>query len=72
MARFCRISPDIPWHVTAFHQDYKMTDPDNTPAEALLRAVEIGKSAGLNFVYAGNLPVVGNWENTFAPDVANC
>ena len=26
------ISPDIPWHVTAFHQDYKMTDPDNTPA----------------------------------------
>jgi pyruvate formate lyase activating enzyme len=62
------ISPDIPWHVTAFHQDYKMTDPDNTPVETLLRAVEIGKSAGLNFVYAGNLPgMVGGFENTICP-----
>jgi len=63
-----RISPDIPWHVTAFHQDYKMTDPDNTPVATLLRAAEIGKSAGLHFVYAGNLPSrVGNWENTYCP-----
>jgi pyruvate formate lyase activating enzyme len=62
------ISPDIPWHVTAFHQDYKMTDPDITPVETLLRAVEIGKSAGLNFVYAGNLPgMVGGLENTLCP-----
>src|SRR6476660_1198044 len=33
-----RVSPEIPWHVTAFHQDYKMTDPDDTPAATLLRA----------------------------------
>ena len=26
------VSPDIPWHVTAFHKDYKMTDPENTSA----------------------------------------
>ncbi len=59
------ISPDIPWHVTAFHRDYKMTDPDNTPAETLLRAVEHGREAGLHFVYAGNLPgQVGSMENT--------
>ncbi|MEE9122987.1 MAG: radical SAM protein, partial [candidate division NC10 bacterium] len=32
------ISPDIPWHITAFHKDYQMTDPDNTPADTLLRA----------------------------------
>ena len=31
------VSPDIPWHVTAFHGDYKMTDPQNTTAEMLLR-----------------------------------
>jgi pyruvate formate lyase activating enzyme len=63
-----RISPDIPWHVTAFHQDYKMTDPDNTSSQTLLRAAEIGKSEGLNFVYAGNLPgFVGEWENTNCP-----
>ncbi len=69
MARFlANTSADIPWHVTAFHQDYKMTDPDNTPASALLRAAEIGKSEGLNFVYAGNLPGrTGNWENTYCP-----
>jgi pyruvate formate lyase activating enzyme len=69
IARFLlKISPDIPWHVTAFHQDYRMTDPDNTPVSTLLRAAEIGKSEGLHFVYAGNLPSrVGNWENTYCP-----
>jgi pyruvate formate lyase activating enzyme len=69
MAQFLvRISPDIPWHVTAFHQDYKMTDPDNTSVSILLRAAEIGKAEGLNFVYAGNLPGrVNIWENTYCP-----
>ena len=63
-----KVSPDIPWHITAFHQDYKMTDPDNTPAGTLFRAAEIGKTAGLNFIYAGNLPGrVRNWENTYCP-----
>ena len=59
------IHPQIPWHVTAFHKDYKMTDPGNTRAEQLVRAAEIGASEGLKFVYAGNLPgQVGEWENT--------
>ena len=62
------VSPDIPWHVTAFHQDYKMTGSDNTSVETLMRAAEIGYEAGLNFVYAGNLPGrVGLYENTFCP-----
>ena len=62
------ISPDIPWHVTAFHQDYKMTDPADTTANDLRRAAEIGRSAGLRHVYAGNLPGrVGDWENTRCP-----
>jgi pyruvate formate lyase activating enzyme len=63
------ISPQIPWHVTAFHKDYKMTDPENTGAEQLVRAAEIGTSEGLKFVYAGNLPgQVGEWENTRCPN----
>lgn len=63
------VSPDIPWHVTAFHQDYKMTDPEDTPAETLLRAADIGVRAGLKFVYAGNLPgLVGDLENTYCPE----
>ncbi len=68
-ARFIAgLSPDIPWHVTAFHKDYKMTEPDNTTAEMLLRAAEIGVEAGLRYVYAGNRPgEVGRWENTYCP-----
>ncbi len=59
------VSLDIPWHVTAFHSDYKMSDTDNTPPETLLRAAEIGKRAGLRYIYAGNLPgYVGDLENT--------
>ena len=68
-ARFiASVSPDIPWHVTAFHKDYKMTDPDNTPAQALIRAAEIGYEEGLRYVYAGNLPGrVGPYEDTRCP-----
>jgi pyruvate formate lyase activating enzyme len=59
------VSPDIPWHVTAFHQDYRMTDPPNTTADMLMEAAGIGKRNGLRFVYAGNLPgFVGDLENT--------
>jgi pyruvate formate lyase activating enzyme len=59
------ISVDIPWHVTAFHKDYKMDGPRNTRPEDLLRAAEIGSKAGLRYIYAGNLPgQVGELENT--------
>ena len=59
------VSPDIPWHVTAFHGDYKMTDPENTTAEMLLAAADVGRAAGLRYVYAGNLPgEVGDLEHT--------
>jgi len=62
------VSPDIPWHVTAFHQDYHMQDNANTTAEQLIRACEIGREAGLRYIYAGNLPGrVGRWENTYCP-----
>ncbi|HSO27136.1 MAG TPA: AmmeMemoRadiSam system radical SAM enzyme [Anaerolineales bacterium] len=62
------VSPDIPWHVTAFHPDYKMNDVAPTSVNTLLRAAEIGQEAGLNFVYAGNIPGhVGEYENTFCP-----
>jgi pyruvate formate lyase activating enzyme len=68
-ARFiASVSPDIPWHVTAFHPDYKMTDPPPTSVNTLLKAAEIGHEAGLNYVYAGNLPgKLKNYENTYCP-----
>ena len=62
------VSPDIPWHVTAFHADYKMTDTPATEPRELLRAAEIGAEEGLRYVYAGNRPgQVGEWENTRCP-----
>ena len=68
-ARFIRsVSPDIPWHVTAFHPDYKMTGPPPTSVNSLLRAAEIGQEAGLNYIYAGNIPGhVGEYEHTYCP-----
>ncbi len=68
-ARFLAgVSPDIPWHVTAFHPDYRMTDPGATPPSTLLRAAALGREAGLRYVYAGNLPgAVGGWEDTRCP-----
>ena len=65
------VSADIPWHVTAFHPDYQMTDPPPTPAATLLRAAAIGRRAGLRFVYAGNLPGrTADLENTRCPGCA--
>ncbi|NPV87025.1 MAG: AmmeMemoRadiSam system radical SAM enzyme [Anaerolineae bacterium] len=69
MARFLvSVSPDIPWHVTAFHPDYKMTSAPPTSTASLQRAADIGQEAGLHYVYAGNLPGrVGSLEDTFCP-----
>jgi pyruvate formate lyase activating enzyme len=62
------VSPDIPWHVSAFHKDYRMTEPENTTPRDLLKAVEIGRESGLRYVYAGNLPGrSGDCESTFCP-----
>jgi pyruvate formate lyase activating enzyme len=60
------VSCDIPWHVTAFHPDYRLTSPPATPVETLVRAYDIGRAAGLRYVYPGNLPGrVGTRENTY-------
>jgi pyruvate formate lyase activating enzyme len=66
-ARFLRsLSPDLPWHVTAFHPDYRMETTGPTPVRTLLRAAEIGREEGLRHVYTGNLPGrVGDGETTF-------
>ena len=68
-ARFIHsVSPDIPWHVTAFHPDYRMQDPAPTTVQTLLRAAEIGYDEGLHFVYAGNAAGrVSTFEDTRCP-----
>jgi pyruvate formate lyase activating enzyme len=59
------VSRDIPWHVTAFHSDYRMSETPDTSHDALLAAAAIGRDSGLRYVYAGNRPGrVGDLENT--------
>ncbi len=60
------LSPDLPWHLSAFHPDYQLLDRPPTPHRTLLRAWEIGKEAGLRYVYLGNVRD-GEHESTFCP-----
>jgi len=49
------LGPDVPWHFTAFHPDYRMLDKPRTPAATLVRARAIARSYGLRHVYVGNV-----------------
>jgi len=61
------VSPEIPWHVTAFYPTYRLKDAPPTPSKTIRRAAGIGRDAGLKYVYGGNIP--GEEENTAC---ANC
>lgn len=58
------IGSDVPWHISRFHPQYKMADKPPTPIGIMRRAYEIGKAAGLKYVYMGNIPG-DETENTF-------
>lgn len=55
----------VPWHLSAFHPDYKMQDHESTKLQTLERAKKIALEAGLEYVYLGNVPVHGD---TYCPD----
>jgi len=55
---------DVPWHISRFHPQYKYLDLAATPVESLKRAEQIGKAAGLHYVYLGNMPGAKS-ESTF-------
>jgi len=56
------LGPDVPWHFTAFHPDYRMLDRPATPPATLVRARDIAVGYGLRYVYTGNVhdPVRGS------------
>jgi pyruvate formate lyase activating enzyme len=60
------LGPETPWHVSRFHPDYKMYDRGPTPVSTLRRAYELGKEAGLRYVYVGNMPGA-RLEDTYCP-----
>jgi pyruvate formate lyase activating enzyme len=64
------LGQDVPLHFTAFHPDWKMKDVEATPPATLARAREIGRLAGLRYVYTGN---VHDQEggSTFCPSCEN-
>jgi len=59
-----RAGADVPWHISRFHPQYKYLDSGPTPVSSLERAEEIGKTAGLHYVYLGNVPGAKS-ESTF-------
>jgi pyruvate formate lyase activating enzyme len=69
IARFIasELGAETPWHVSRFHPDYKMYDRGPTAATALRRAYEVGREAGLSYVYVGNLPGA-RLEDTHCPN----
>jgi pyruvate formate lyase activating enzyme len=68
IARFIvsNLGADTPWHVSRFYPTFQLTDRPPTPPETLRRAVEIGRAAGLRYVYEGNVPDRGG-ETTSCP-----
>jgi pyruvate formate lyase activating enzyme len=70
IARFlASVDPMIPWHVSRFHPDYRMTDRAWTPSATLEAAVEEGQAAGLKFLYVGNIQGT-RFEDTRCPSCA--
>ncbi|MBM4247974.1 MAG: AmmeMemoRadiSam system radical SAM enzyme [Euryarchaeota archaeon] len=71
MERFCRwvvkeLGPDVPVHFSRFHPDYRLGDVGPTPVKKVVEAWEIGRRAGLEYVYGGNVPR-GDYDNTLCP-----
>jgi len=50
------IGVDIPWHISRFHPDFRMSDVEPTNMDRMHRAKELGEEAGLRYVYLGNVP----------------
>ena len=60
------INKNIPWHISAFHPDWKMLDKEITPLSTILKAYEIWKKHWLNYIYAWNVNLL-KLEATYCP-----
>ncbi len=66
IAKFiAELNLDIPWHISRFHADYKFNNYPDTPESSLKLAYDLGKKAGLNYIYAGNISGWG--QDTYCP-----
>jgi pyruvate formate lyase activating enzyme len=60
------LSPDLPWHISRFFPRHRQTDIKPTPVESLIKAREIGRNNGLNYIYLGNVHGDG-FSDTICP-----
>lgn len=65
---FNELGSETPWHVSAFSGmiSYKMRNIPDTPVKTIYKAYDIGKKAGLKYIYAGNI-TDSSKENTYCP-----
>jgi len=61
------VSPDLPWHISRFHPQYKATDLPPTPVQTMELAAQVGREAGLRYVYLGNV-TTRDGQVTCCPD----
>jgi pyruvate formate lyase activating enzyme len=59
------LGPQTPWHVSAYFPAYRFKAPP-TPVTTLEKAADLGRRAGLEFVYVGNVSAAGH-ANTYCP-----
>lgn len=64
------LSKDIPWHVSAFHPAYKMSNKEVTSQDKLMSAYKTGKDIGLNYIYLGNINS-NQHSSTLCPNCCN-
>lgn len=65
LAKFLvEVGRDIPWHISRFHPSYEFDSLPPTSISKLKEAYEIGKKAGLRYIYLGNIPG-DKTENTY-------
>ena len=61
------VGRDIPWHISRYHPDYRFDQAPPTPVSTIARAIEIGREAGLRYLYAGNV-AGSSCEDTRCPE----
>jgi pyruvate formate lyase activating enzyme len=64
------VDKTIPWHVSRFYPQYKLTDIPPTDPRTIFTALETAKEMGLQYLYAGNISSE-KWENTYCPQCNN-
>jgi pyruvate formate lyase activating enzyme len=64
------LGPEVPWHFSAFHPDWKMLDKAPTPLSTLTKARDIATKHGVRYAYTGNVHY-GRGDSTYCPKCRN-